>query len=171
MPVRILHSIGPSPTNQAHVRANYNTKEEVENNQDQLTFDGVYTNVYENRDLIKNRPSILFVVGDTIGGDNKFDTGMPLETYCTQEQLDELVADGHTLGWHTWSHPDLTTLTKEEAIKEMTPPVPMTDFAYPYGRFNGMLMEVAKELGYERAWSVTQGDDNPYSLRREYIWI
>lgn len=136
---------------------------------DRLTLDGIYTNVWENRDVLKGREVLLFVVGNTIGGDNAFDVGMPRETYCTMEQLEDLVADGHVLAWHTWSHPDLTTLSYEEAKKEMTPMFPCEDFAYPYGRFNDMLMVIAKELGYKRAWSVTQGNDDPYSLYRAYI--
>lgn len=109
-------------------------------------------------------------MGDYIGKDNLFDTGMPLEKYCTKEQLDDLVADGHILGWHTWSHPDLTTLSYEDAKREMTCPWEgVKEFAYPYGRFNDMVKEIAKELGYERAWSVTQGNDDPYSLYRAYL--
>lgn len=165
----LLHNIAVSPSNQAHIKANYNTREEVMNCPGQLSLDGIYTNVYENRDILKGRNCLLFVVGNTIGGDNSFDVGMPHETYCTMEQLKELEADGHTLAWHTWSHPDLTTLSYEEAKKEMAPMWPCDDFAYPYGRFNDMVMEIAKELGYKRAWSVTQGNDNPYSLFRQYI--
>lgn len=167
--MRLLHNIGISPSNQAHIRANYNTREEIQVCTDALSFDGIYTNVWVNRDIIKERPSLLFVMGEYIGKDNSFDTGMPLESYCSESQLDDLVSDGHTLAWHTWSHPDLTMLSYEEAKKEMTPAWPCTDFAYPYGRFNEMLKGIAKELGYERAWSVTQGNDDPYSLRREYL--
>lgn len=169
MPVRLLHNIGESPSKQPHIKANYNTREEITSCPDQLTFDGIYTNVWRNRDIIKGRNCLLFVMGNYIGKDNSFDHGMPRETYCTESQLADLVAEGHQLAWHTWSHPDLTTLSYEEAKKEMTPLWPCTDFAYPYGRFNQMLIDIAKELGYERAWSVTQGNDDPYSLFRKYI--
>lgn len=165
----LCHNIGVSPSNQAHIRANYNTKEQVINCLGPLSFDGIYENVWKNRDILKGREVLLFVVGNVIGGDNSFDKGMPLEKYCTQEQLDDLVADGHILAWHTWSHPDLTAISLEEAKKEMTPMFACEDFAYPYGRFNQELMELAKELGYKRAWSVTQGNNDPYSLYRSYI--
>ena len=167
--MKLLHNIGESPSKQPHIRANYNTREEIQNCPDRLTFDGIYENVWVNSDILKGRECLLFVMGDYIGKDNSFDKGMPHENYCTESQLDDLVKEGHVLAWHTWSHPDLTQLDYKAAKKEMTPMWPCADFAYPYGRFNEMLMEIAKELGYERAWSVTQGNDNPYSLRREYI--
>lgn len=137
---------------------------------DQLTFDGLYTNVWENRDILKGRNCIMFVVGDVIGKDNSFDTGMPHETYCTYEQLQDLKNDGHILAWHTWSHPDLTTLTEEQIRKELTAPAEfMTELAYPYGRYNDLVKKIAKEMGYTRAWSVTQGNDDQFSLYRAYV--
>jgi len=165
----LLHNIGISPSAAPYIKANYNTREQIQGVTGPLSFDGIYTNVWENRDILKGRNVLLFVMGNYIGKDNSFDAGMPRETYCTQEQLDDLIADGHQLAWHTWSHPDLTKLSYEEAKKEMTCPWPVTDFAYPYGRFNDMTMQIAQELGYTRAWSVTQGNENPYSLFRRYI--
>lgn len=164
----LLHNIGT--TEVAHAKSNYNTASEIEGCPLDLSFDGIYKNVWEHRDLLKGRKALLFVMGDYIGKDNSFDTGMPLEQYCTQEQLNDLVEDGHVIGWHTYTHPDLTTITLEEAKKEMKCPWDgVKDLAYPYGTFNEDLMGIAKELGYERAWSVTQGNDNPYSLFRSYL--
>jgi hypothetical protein len=75
MPVRLCHNIAESPSKQAHIQANYNTREQVASCGDRLTFDGIYTNVRENRDILKGREVLLFVVGNTIGGDNAFDVG------------------------------------------------------------------------------------------------
>jgi peptidoglycan/xylan/chitin deacetylase (PgdA/CDA1 family) len=80
-----------------------------------------------------------------------------------------------SIGWHTWSHPDLTKLSKEEIIKEITPPRPMKYFAYPYGNFNHLVIQCVKEAGYEKAWSVTQGSisvfdqDHKYKIYRPYL--
>lgn len=168
--MRLLHNIGQSPNNRAEVRANYNTREEIQACTDRLSFDGIYENVWTNSDIIRGRNCLLFVMGNYIGKDNSFDTGMPHEYYCTQKQLDDLLAEGHEIGWHTWSHPDLTTLSLQEAKKEMKCPWDgVKEFAYPYGRFNEDLMKIAQDLGYERAWSVTQGNDNPFSLYRNYL--
>jgi hypothetical protein len=64
---------------------------------------------------------------------------------------------------------ELEGLSFKEIMKEITPPFPMKYFAYPYGRFNQLVLDCVKEAGYEKAWSVTQGNDNPLSLYRNYI--
>jgi peptidoglycan/xylan/chitin deacetylase (PgdA/CDA1 family) len=123
----------------------------------------------------------LFVMGNYIGGDNGFDTGMPLELYCSHLQILELVRDyGCKLGWHTWSHPDLTKLGDEEVRRELRQPgsagerpwsstPKMTTVAYPYGRFDDRVKLIAQELGYEDAYSVTQGDGSRFAKVRTYL--
>ncbi len=170
--MRLLHNI-------ANIRhSNYHTREQVLNSNEPLGFDGIYLNVYENRDILKNKTGIFFVMGNFIGGDNSFDLQFvpKLEKYCTWEQINEMCDEyDFEIGWHTWSHPDLTLLKKDEIIKEITPPFPMKYFAYPYGKFNDLAIECVKEMGYEKAWSVTQGSRNPedkdhnYKIYRPYL--
>ena len=170
--MRLLHNIG----NITH--SNYHTREQVLNSNEPLGFDGIYLNVYENRDILKDKTGIFFVMGNFIGGDNSFDLQYvpKLEKYCTWEQINEMCDEyDFEIGWHTWSHPDLTLLKKDEIIKEITPPFPMKYFAYPYGKFNDLTIECVKEMGYEKAWSVTQGSRNPqdkdhnYKIYRPYL--
>jgi hypothetical protein len=170
--MRLLHNIG----NIRH--SNYHTREQVLNSNEPLGFDGIYLNVYENKDILKNKTGIFFVMGNFIGGDNYFDLQYvtKLEKYCTWEQINEMCDEyDFEIGWHTWSHPDLTLLKKDEIIKEITPPFPMKYFAYPYGKFNDLAIECVKEMGYEKAWSVTQGSRNPqdkdhnYKIYRPYL--
>ena len=170
--MRLLHNIG----NIRH--SNYNTREQVLNSNEPLGFDGIYLNVYENKDILKDKTGIFFVMGNFIGGDNSFDLQYvpKLEKYCTWEQINEMCDEyNFEIGWHTWSHPDLTLLKKDEIIKEITPPFPMKYFAYPYGKFNDLAIECVKEMGYEKAWSVTQGSRNPedkdhnYKIYRPYL--
>jgi hypothetical protein len=155
----LLHNIGKK------LNSNYNTLEEVLTCENP-TFDGIYLNVYENWDKIKHLKPILFVMGDYIGKDNSFDKGMPREMYCTKEQLDEM----GNFGWHTWSHPDLTTLSREEVIKEITPPdwIERTYFAYPYGRYNDLVKECVKEVGFKYAFSVKKTDGDNLTIPRWY---
>lgn len=159
----LLHNIGEK------VNSNYNTLEEVLTCTNP-TFDGIYLNVYENWDKIKPLKPILFVMGDYIGKDNTFDKGMPYEKYCTREQLNEMSQDS-ILGWHTWSHPDLTKLSKEEIINEVTPPdwIERKYFAYPYGRYNDLVKECVKEVGFEYAFSVTKTDNDNLTIKRWYL--
>jgi hypothetical protein len=170
--MRLLHNIG----NIRH--SNYHTREQVLNSNEPLGFDGIYLNVYENKDILKDKTGIFFVMGNFIGGDNSFDLQYvpKLEKYCTWEQINEMCDEyNFEIGWHTWSHPDLTLLKKDEIIKEITPPFPMKYFAYPYGKFNDLTIECVKEMGYEKAWSVTQGSRNPedkdhnYKIYRPYL--
>lgn len=132
----------------------------------------IYFNVYENQDVLEGKSGIFFVMGDYVGGDNTFDLpNVPqLERYCTWKQIEEMVEKyDFEIGWHSKSHPDLTKLTKDEIMAEITPPFPMKYFAMPYGKYNDLVVECVKEAGYEKAWSVTQGNSNPFTLRRDYI--
>lgn len=170
---RLAHNIGTEN------HSNYNTIEQILACPYPIGFDGIYKNVYEHRHLLKEKEGILFVMGDYMGKDNQFDLAhVPkLEQYCNWDEIIELlsVLPKFKLGWHTWSHPDLTTLSKAEIIKEITPPFPMESFAYPYGKYNSLVIECVKEVGYKYAFSVTQGATNineidyNYRIFRDYI--
>lgn len=164
--MKLAHNIGN------HKHPNYNTHDEILNCNEEIGFDGIYLNVYENKDVLKGKSGIMFVMGDYLGKDNEFDIqNVPqVEKYCTLDQVQELCETyDFNLGWHTWSHPDLTTLSKEEIIKEITPPFPMEYFAYPYGKYNDLVVECVKEAGYKDAWSVTQGTGEQFKRIRNYI--
>lgn len=170
---RLAHNIGTEN------HSNYNTIEQIMACEEPIGFDGIYRNVYQYRHLLYNKSGIFFVMGDYMGKDNTFDLPhVPkLEKYCTWDEVVQLLIDlpKFRIGWHTWSHPDLTTLNKEQIMKEITPPFPMDTFAYPYGRYNDLVVECVKEAGYQAAFSVTQGSTNPndpdyiYKIYRDYI--
>lgn len=162
----LLHNIGDLK------HPSYNTREEIQNADSLLTFDGIYTNVWENRDILKDTKAIFFVMGNFIGGDNLFDDGAPMyEEYCDMEQLGELlVISNGKIGWHTKTHRDLTTLSDEELADELDCPWDgVMDIAYPYGKFDDRVIEAAKKAGFERGWSVDKGDNSDFQLRRKYL--
>lgn len=162
----LLHNIG------AKVNENYNTIEEIlaTSLNETLTFDGVYRNVFENRHLLKGRNIILFVTGAYVGKDNSFDAPMPLEQFCTWDEIMQIATEtGASIGWHTWTHRDLTTLSEEEIRKELTPPFPMDFVAYPYGKFDDRVLRIAQEFGYTFGYSVHQGDDSQFQKKRSYL--
>jgi hypothetical protein len=170
--MKLAHNVGD------YNHPNYNTREEILNCHEPIGFDGIYLNVYENQDILKNKSGIMFVMGDFMGKDNSFDLAhVPaLEKYCTWEQVYELCAKyDFQLGWHTWSHRDLTLLSEEEIIEEVTPPFHMNYFAYPYGTFNDLVIQCVKDAGFKTAYSVHQGtldlsDENyNYKIYRSYI--
>jgi hypothetical protein len=161
--IRVLHNIGKK------INGNYTPREIVEVCKDQLTFDGVYKNVWENRDILKGKDITLFIMGNYIGGDNSFDISMPLENYCDWNEIRDLVKDGAKIGWHTWNHIDLRTLSEEEIRNECTPPFPMDSIAYPYGEFDERVIRICKEIGFKRGYSVNQGDNSEFQINREYL--
>lgn len=170
--MKLAHNIG----NILH--PNYNTREQILSCKEPIGFDGIYLNVYENQDILKEKSGIMFVMGNFFGKDNSFDLAYvpKLEKYCTLEQVRELCFKyDFEIGWHTWSHKDLTKLSKDEIIYEITPPFECKYFAYPYGNFNQLAIDCVKQLGYEEAWSVTQGcqdvgdPDFKYKQYRPYL--
>lgn len=143
--------------------SNYHTRAQVKECYDPIGFDGIYKNVYDNMDVLVNKSGVFFVMGNYVGKDNTFDlANVPqLEKYCTWDEIIEMTKKlDFKIGWHTWSHPDLTTLSNEEIIKEITPPFPMDYFAYPYGSYDDRVIELVKGAGYKLAYSVTQGSTN-----------
>lgn len=167
--MKIVHNIGTIKD------PNYNTREQIINCHEELGFDGIYLNVYENMDVLEGKKGIFFVMGNFLGGDNAFDlANVPkLEKYCTLDQIQQMCEKyDFEIGWHTYNHPDLTKfLNKRLIMEEVMPPSWLPNckyFAYPYGRFNNLVVECVKEAGYEKAWSVTQGCKNPLSTDHKY---
>lgn len=88
----------------------------------------------------------------------------------TVEQKPHLVplilAQGHELGNHSYSHPHFSTLTQTEIISEITrtedlistaagQPVPMRFFRFPYGGRTPEIRQWVAQLGYQSAfWDV-----------------
>ena len=48
-----------------------------------------------------------------------FVIGSNINTSSARATIKRIVAEGHVLGSHTWSHPDLTTLSDSEIVDEM----------------------------------------------------
>jgi peptidoglycan/xylan/chitin deacetylase (PgdA/CDA1 family) len=88
--------------------------------------------------------------------------------------LREVVAAGHEIGNHTWTHRDLTTLTQSETRNELVRCKdeveavlgrPFTSFRPPRGELTGYALRVAAELGYDTfVWSVTRGPGDKKSV-------
>jgi peptidoglycan/xylan/chitin deacetylase (PgdA/CDA1 family) len=73
---------------------------------------------------------------------------------------------GFTIGAHTMHHVALTRLRSSSAVWEMSESKrqlegvlghPVTEFAYPYGNFNGYLAGRARAMGFESAAATTPG--------------
>jgi len=88
--------------------------------------------------------------------------------YLTWEMLSTLVSEGLvTVGSHTLTHPDLTTVTPDRARREIFLSkqrleerlgVAVADFAYPAGRYNPTVAGLVDAAGYQTAVTTRPGN-------------
>jgi peptidoglycan/xylan/chitin deacetylase (PgdA/CDA1 family) len=100
--------------------------------------------------------------------------------YMSWEQLELLRNSGMEIGAHSVNHPDLTVLSYEEALKEITLSratlqgnlhVDAESFCYPIGSYNQETMAMVQEAGYTNAVTTYAGSslESPYELPRRRI--
>ena len=103
-----------------------------------------------------------------------------LET-LTRDQIQMLDAEGIDIGSHSLFHKNLTTLTYEECVEDLTTsrlileeivskPVPY--LAYPRGLWNETVAKAAQAAGYSGAFSLPIGPEavGAFSMPRIGIW-
>lgn len=124
-----------------------------------LTFDNGYENGYTGQilDVLKKHrtPATFFV------------TGHYLKT--APELVKRMVKEGHIVGNHSWTHPDMTVLSDgaikselrrvKEETERLTGQKTMNYLRPPRGIFNERTMTAAKEEGYYHIfWSLAYKD-------------
>ncbi|WP_409342089.1 delta-lactam-biosynthetic de-N-acetylase [Paenibacillus sp. MBLB4367] len=124
-----------------------------------LTFDNGYENGFSPRilDTLKEKkvPAAFFVTG-------QFVREQP-------ELLKRMTAEGHIIGNHSWSHPDMTTISDakikeeldkvKEAALRVTGQPDMTFLRPPRGIFSERTLAVTKNMGYTNVfWSLAYMD-------------
>jgi peptidoglycan/xylan/chitin deacetylase (PgdA/CDA1 family) len=79
------------------------------------------------------------------------------------------------VGSHGVTHAHLTRLSDEELRRELVESKRQIedelgracpDFAYPYGEHDDRVRAAVRAAGYERAYGLVDGGDDPYALRR-----
>ena len=126
-----------------------------------LTFDNGYENGYTAQilDVLKKEkvPATFFV------------TGHYLET--APDLVKRMATEGHIVGNHSWSHPDLTKSSDEQIVEELekvrkkaeelTGNKTMKYVRPPRGVFSDRTLAIAKQQGYTHAfWSLAYVDWN-----------
>lgn len=124
-----------------------------------MTFDNGYENGYTAKilDVLKEKqvPAIFFVTG-----------------HYVKDQPDlvkRMTNEGHLVGNHSWSHPDMTQLSAlqiqtelqkvKEQVGELTEQKEMAYLRPPRGIFNDNVLAVSKAAGYTNVfWSVAYKD-------------
>lgn len=116
--------------------------------------------------------AIIFVITDNIGKSG----------YLTWQQMKDAQERSISIGSHSMTHADLTSLSQQELNKELQDSKTALEkglgtsvdyMAYPFGRFNTQVVEAVQTAGYKGACSGKVGVNikgaNSYALRRIYI--
>ncbi|MFC4779625.1 delta-lactam-biosynthetic de-N-acetylase [Paenibacillus sp. GCM10023252] len=124
-----------------------------------LTFDNGYENGYTTAilDVLKQKtvPAAFFVTGHYVKDQ--------------PELLKRMAAEGHTIGNHSWSHPDMTQLTEsqiqtelskvKDEVASITGQKEMSFLRPPRGIFNEKVLAASKQFGYTNVfWSAAYKD-------------
>lgn len=125
-----------------------------------LTFDCGYENGYTDKmlDVLKKHevPATFFIVGHYVES--------------APEQVKRMVNEGHSVGNHTYHHPDMSAISELSVFKKELDDVAHAfeqltgtkmDMYYrpPQGKYNKKNLEMAKELGYATFfWSLAHVD-------------
>jgi len=150
-----------------------------------LTFDDGFLGVYEHAFPLLSAmgwKATMFLVSGLIGGEDE---------WCRQEnpsgrtyplvgrrEIEEMACRGFSFQSHSRSHPDLTKLDRRAVTEELAGArqdleallgQPIRYLAYPYGRYNDSVVEIAQASGYHAAFSVQPGfnrrDVDPFRIR------
>lgn len=126
-----------------------------------LTFDNGYENGFTGKilDVLKEKkvPAIFFVTGH-------YAKDQP-------ELLKRMIAEGHLIGNHSWSHPDMTRIANEkireeldrvkQQVAQVTGWQQMRYLRPPRGIFSDRTLDASKKFGYTHVfWSVAYNDWN-----------
>ena len=155
-----------------------------------ITFDDGFRNVFENAIPILKRfdaPATIFCSSSYIndGNLNRFRRHHNIDQNAddivmTDEQIQRLVEDPlFTIGNHTATHPDLTTVTDKKTLKneieggkqalEDQFGITVDRFAYPYGKFDHTAADIITDthkIAVTSEPSLLKSDRNPHQLPR-----
>jgi peptidoglycan/xylan/chitin deacetylase (PgdA/CDA1 family) len=99
--------------------------------------------------------------------------------FLTWKQIEEMSAAGMDFQGHTITHPHLTQLSYDTATREIADSKktietklgkPVITFAYTFGEYNSVVLELVKRAGFESAVTIDPGykqhADKIYQLQR-----
>jgi hypothetical protein len=87
----------------------------------------------------------------------------------------EMLNYGISFQSHTCNHPDLTMLTDRDVLKELSESkgtiedmlgTPANHLAYPFGRYNSVIMQLAEQAGYMAAYAGGISSRHKYCMER-----
>ncbi len=135
-----------------------------------VTFDDGFLSTVENAvpELVQRKiPATLFTVAGLLGAAPRWTTfggdSLDNERVAPLERLRELPPDLITIGSHTMSHPWLPSVSEQEAKVELSASRAELKrllnrdiklFSFPYGASNEQLIDLCREVGYERVFTI-----------------
>ena len=149
-----------------------------------ITFDDGYQNILLNAaPILKkyNFSATSYIVSENVGSSNTWDIdkGITQRPLMTETEIISWLNLGMDIGGHTKTHPDLTNISKLNAQKEISDckkelenkyKVIVTDFCYPFGKFNELISNMVEDSGYLSATTMQRGranlNSNRFSLPR-----
>lgn len=147
-----------------------------------ITFDDGERSVYEYAfPILKqyNMKALVFLIVDYIGKKNTWDVSLPGSgaEHLTWTEIHEMKKWGIEFGSHTMSHRNLTHLTPEDVKYELSGSKRILDkevgacrcLSYPFNRMNELVIQMAREVGYEYGF----GGDGSHVLgiKKEAMYI
>jgi peptidoglycan/xylan/chitin deacetylase (PgdA/CDA1 family) len=147
-----------------------------------LTFDDGESNVYEYAfPLLKhfNMKAVVFLIVGYVGKENQWDIqlGRKRMRHLTWEQIREMSEWGIEFGSHTMTHRNLTHLSDETIIQELSLSRKIiTDrtgrcrsISYPFNRVNRRVLDAVRSTGY--AYGFGSDGSEPLLLKKEAVYI
>jgi len=154
-----------------------------------LTFDDGYADTIEMAHeilAVRRIPLHVFLVSDYAGRDNSWELslGRPAARHLSWERVRELSGAGVSFGSHTASHADPTRLSagaladdlrRSRRDIEAATGRPVRTLSYPFGRYQARVKTVARDAGFEAAFSLYPGANNAcsdrFALRRDAVYV
>ena len=140
-----------------------------------ITFDDGHLNNYAAAFPIMQKygfTGVVYIIGEYMGTPG----------YMSVDQIKEMAEVGWEVGSHSMSHPDLTALDRQQQLYEIVESrgfleseldVPVLTFAYPFGEFDGAVINLAYSAGYIAGmglgYTYDQGTSNLFALRRRGV--
>lgn len=136
-----------------------------------ITFDDGYQNNLLNAAPILSKynfSATCYLVSENVGSSNVWDLqkGITQRPLMTETEVKEWLKIGMDIGAHTKTHADLTAISKIKTQKEIIDckhklekiyNVEVSDFCYPFGRFNESTKNMVEDAGYISATTMNRG--------------
>ena len=125
--------------------------------------------------------AINYLVADRIGQTSDWEAaeGGEARPLMDEFQVREWMAAGNWIGAHTCTHPRLSRIPRNQAKEEIVSSrkkledrfgIPITHFAYPYGDYDDVVVDMVREAGFQTACTMDRGVNDqsadPFRLKR-----